>query len=190
MNYKEINNYVERIGTLRTQINRADGKMKDLLRLHLRSIVTEALQKVNNDYPDIIPAFKVWMDFADVGLRICDYAVSAVERILRIKYDPRFMDCGIDTVFEDKGIVCFVTIGKHKVSSKQLFALREALGWPSVLSLEPTCHNGQNGLKLKFDVLSSACLAPYYACIQEGFAMNKKHKRKRKKRGTDNNEVV
>lgn len=183
MKYDDLNDYLERIGNIRTQISRADGKMKDLLRLQLRPIVTEALHKVNNDYPDIIPAFKVWMDFADIGLRICDYAVSAVERILRIKYDPRFMDCGIDTVFENKGIVCFVTIGKHKVSSKQLFALQEALGWPSVFSLEPTCHNGQNGLKLKFDVLSSACLAPYYACIQEGFTKTKRQKRKRKKRG-------
>lgn len=190
MKYDELNDYLERIGTLRTQICHADGKMKDLLRSKLRPIVTEALQKVNNEYPDIIPAFKVWMDFADVGLRICDYAVSAVERILRIKYDSRFMDCGIDTVFEDKGIVCFVTIGKHKVSSKQLFALREALGWPSVFSLEPTRYNGQNGLKFKFDVLSSACLAPYYACIQEGFTKTKRLKRKRKKRGGRNNEVI
>lgn len=183
MNYNEVNNYVERIGTLRTQICRADGKMKNLLRSQLRSIVTEALQKVNNDYPDIIPAFKVWMDFADVGLRICEFAVSAVERILKIKYDPQYMECGIDTVFEDKAIVCFVSIGKHKVSSGQLLALREALGWPSIFSIEPTRRNGQNGLKLKFDVLSSACLAPYYACIQEGFTKTKTQKHKRKKSG-------
>lgn len=166
MNYEEINNYLEQIRPFK--MCRAEGKAKDLWRAQLRPIAIGALKTINADYPELIPAYKVWLDFAEVGLRICEFAVSTVERILRIKYDPQFMECGIDTVFEDKGIVCFVNIGNNEISSEQLLALQEALGWPSVFTLEPSCRNGQNGLKFKFDVLSSRCLAIYDACRQCG----------------------
>jgi hypothetical protein len=168
MYHEEINKYLEQIGSLRKLICRAEGKTKDLLLAQLRPIANGALNRINAEYPDLIPAYKVWLDFANVGLKICEYAVSTVERILRIKYDPQYMECGIDTVFEDKGIVCFVNFGNNKISSEQLFALQEALGWPSVFSIEPTRRNGQNGLKLKFDVLSSRCLSIYESCRQCG----------------------
>ena len=90
MYHEEINKYLEQIGSLRKLICRAEGKTKDLLLAQLRPIAIGALKTINADYPELIPAYKVWLDFAEVGLRICEFAVSTVERIHGVRYRHYF----------------------------------------------------------------------------------------------------
>lgn len=170
MNYEELNDYQKRIGSLSTQICcTEEGVLRDLLKDELRPVANEAVQKINTDYPEIVPALNAWLIFADVGLKIYEYVILTVERILNIQFDSKQMECSINTDFDNKGIVCYVDLGHTKVKSSQLNKLCEAFGWPDKLSLEPVLsRDGQSGLRLKFDVLTSRCLTIYNICRQCG----------------------